>query len=445
MMQLKDKKISVIGMARTGIATANFLRENGARVTITDEKSSAGLTEQSAQLEPGIEIRFESSKPAPDAELVVLSPGVDIHSPALADARLQGTEIISELELAYRCGETPIIAVTGTNGKTTTTSLIGAILKRGGLDVQVGGNIGTPFVSLVTSPPRDFMVLEVSSFQLEGAVSFHPRMSLILNLTPDHLDRHKTMEHYAALKEKIAAHQVASDWLIYNRDDPWVSRIAQDKKPDLLQFSIEQEVIQGAFLRAGQIVLRREGPDRFISPVADLAPGLQLQVENVLAAVIAADLAGVDAAVIAASLKSFAPLAHRLEWVRSINGVEFINDSKGTNVGAVQKSLNSFNQPVILIMGGQDKGADFSVLKELLKKKVKHMILLGEARQKIQALLNGSFGYEEASTMEAAVRQAWQHAEPGDVVLLSPACASFDMFRDYMDRGEQFKATVNRL
>jgi len=445
MMNLKDKKVSIIGMARTGIATANFLRKHGARVTITDEKPSAALTEQSAQLESGIAIRFESSKPAPDAELVVLSPGVDIHSPALADARSQGTEIISELELAYRFSKTPIIAVTGTNGKTTTTSLIGAILKRGGLDVQVGGNIGTPFISLVASPPKDFMILEVSSFQLEGAVRFHPQMSLILNLTPDHLDRHKTMERYAALKEKIAVNQSETDWLICNRDDPWVSRITQDKKPELFQFSRQQEVNRGAFLQAGQIVLGREGRDKFIGPVAAMAPGLQLQVENVLAAVIAADLAGVDAAVIAESLKSFAPLAHRLEWVRSLKGVAFINDSKGTNVGAVQKSLNSFDRPVILIMGGQDKGADFSVLKELFKKKVKRMILLGEARQKIQAILNGSFGYEEASTMEAAVRQAWQHAEPGDVVLLSPACASFDMFRDYMDRGEQFKATVNEL
>ena len=445
MMNLKDKKISVIGMARTGIATANFLRQRGAQVTITDEKPSTGLTEQSAQLEPGIATRFESSRPAPDAELVVLSPGVDIHSSALDDARKQGTEIISELELAFRCGETPVIAVTGTNGKTTTTSLIGAILKRGGLDVQVGGNIGTPFVSLVESPPRDFMVLEVSSFQLEGTVRFHPKMSLILNLTPDHLDRHKSMERYAALKEKIAANQNENDWLICNRDDPWVSKIARNQKPELLQFSVEQEVSDGAFLKEGQIVLRRKGQEKTIGPVADMAQALQWQVENVLGAVIAADLAGVDAAVIAESLKSFAPLEHRLEWVRSLKGVDFVNDSKGTNVGAVQKSLNSFDRPVILIMGGQDKGADFSVLKELLKKKVKCMILLGEARQKIQAILNGSFSYEEAGTMEAAVHQAWRHAAPGDVVLLSPACASFDMFRDYMDRGEQFKETVNGL
>ena len=270
-------------------------------------------------------------------------------------------------------------------------------------------------------------------------------MSLILNLTPDHLDRHQSMEQYAALKEKIAANQDAADWLIYNGDDPWVSKIARNPKPERLQFSVEQEVSDGAFLREGRIVLRRQGQEKSIGPVADMAQALQWQVENVLGAVIAADLAGVDAAVIAESLKSFAPLEHRLEWVRSIQGVDFINDSKGTNIGAVQKSLNSFDRPVILIMGGQDKGADFSVLKELLKKKVKCMILLGEARQKIQAILNGSFSYEEADTMEAAVHQAWRHAAPGDVVLLSPACASFDMFRDYMDRGEQFKETVNGL
>lgn len=444
-MTFKDKNISIIGMARTGIATANFLAEQGARVTLLDGKPKEALGETLQQLASGVNTVFQSSTPLPDADLVILSPGMDILSPQLDAAREQGTEIISELELAYRVGKAPIIAITGTNGKSTTTSLIGHLLEQGGKDVRVGGNIGVPFISLVKEPPRDYMVLEVSSFQLEGAVEFQPHISVILNITPDHLDRHKTIEHYAALKERIAVNQTEDDVLVLNHDDPWTHRIATGKKSRQWYFSMKGPVARGCTLKEDSVVFTDGEHEETICRISELRPAMRLQVENVLPSVLVARLAGIDAASIDKSLRDFQGLEHRLEWVRSINEIDFINDSKGTNIGALEKSLNSFDRPVILIAGGQDKGGEFESLKPLLKKKVKYMVLIGEARPKFHAILNGSFGYEDADDMESAVRRAYAQAQPGDVVLLSPACASFDMFRDYADRGRQFKGCVQSL
>jgi len=432
-------------MARSGIAAANYLAEQGARVTLLDGKSKDALSDVLDQLVSGVNTVFQSSTPLPEADLVVLSPGVDIHSPNLDFARESGTEIISELELAYRMSETPIIAITGTNGKSTTTSLIGHLLDRGGKDVQVGGNIGVPFISLVKDQPKDYLVLEISSFQLEGAVQFHPHISVILNITPDHLDRHKTIEHYAALKERIAAHQTKDDVLVLNHDDPWVHRVAAGKQSKKWYFSMSESVERGCYLDGDQILFKDDKNKEAICSVSDLHQAMQWQVENILPSVLVARLAGIETASIAKTLREFKGLEHRLEWVRSLNGVDFINDSKGTNIGALEKSLNSFDRPVVLIAGGQDKGGDFQSLKPLFKKKVKHMVLIGEARPKIQRVLNGSFGYENADDMETAVRQAYAQTQPGDVVLLSPACASFDMFRDYADRGRQFKGCVQSL
>jgi UDP-N-acetylmuramoylalanine--D-glutamate ligase len=444
-VKLKNKNISIIGMARSGIAAANYLAEQGARVTLLDGKSKDALSDVLDQLVSGVNTVFQSSTPLPEADLVVLSPGVDIHSPNLDFARESGTEIISELELAYRMSETPIIAITGTNGKSTTTSLIGHLLDRGGKDVQVGGNIGVPFISLVKDQPKDYLVLEISSFQLEGAVQFHPHISVILNITPDHLDRHKTIEHYAALKERIAAHQTKDDVLVLNHDDPWVHRVAAGKQSKKWYFSMSESVERGCYLDGDQILFKDDKKKEAICSVSELHQAMQWQVENILPSVLVARLAGIETASIAKTLREFKGLEHRLEWVRSLNGVDFINDSKGTNIGALEKSLNSFDRPVVLIAGGQDKGGDFQSLKPLFKKKVKHMVLIGEARPKIQRVLNGSFGYENADDMETAVRQAYAQTQPGDVVLLSPACASFDMFRDYADRGRQFKGCVQSL
>ena len=444
-MKFKNKNISIIGMARSGIAAANFLVEQGARVTLLDGKSEEALGDALDQLASGVNTIFQSSKPLPDADLVVLSPGVDIDSPDLKSVRGNETEIISELELAYRVSETPIIAITGTNGKSTTTSLIGHLLEQGGKDVRVGGNIGVPFISLIKDQPKDYMVLEISSFQLEGAVEFHPKISVILNITPDHLDRHKTIERYAELKERITVNQTQDDVLVLNHDDPWAHRIATGKQAQKWYFSMREPVERGCHLKGDFVLFINGEKEETICRVGELHQALQWQVENILPSALVARLAGIDAASISKTLREFKGLEHRLEWVRSLNGVDFINDSKGTNIGALEKSLNSFDRPVILIAGGQDKGGDFQSLKPLFKKKVKHMVLIGEARPTIQAVLNGSFGYEDADDMETAVSRAYAQAQPGDVVLLSPACASFDMFRDYADRGRQFKGCVQSL
>lgn len=444
-MDLKNKKISIIGIARSGVAAANYLADQGARVTLLDGKSQEALAETLKQVDARVQTVCQSSSPLPDAELVILSPGVDIHSPNLDAARTSGAEIISELELAYRAGSAPIIAITGTNGKSTTTALIGHLLKAGGQDVRVGGNIGVPFISLVQDAPKDYMVLEISSFQLEGAVEFHPRISVLLNITPDHLDRHKTIEHYAALKEKIAVNQTAEDKLILNQDDPWVGRIAAGKRAQKWHFSMHGPVERGCYLDGDRIVFKDGDTEETICRIGDLQVAMQMQVANILPAALVARLTGVDASSIAQSLAEFKGLEHRLEWVRDINGVEFVNDSKGTNIGALEKSLHTFAQPIILIAGGQDKGGDFQSLKPLFKLKVKYMVLIGEATHKIQAVLNGSFGHTAAEDMASAVKKAYAQAQPGDVVLLSPACASFDMFRDFEDRGRQFKDCVQSL
>ncbi|MEE2987719.1 MAG: UDP-N-acetylmuramoyl-L-alanine--D-glutamate ligase [Nitrospinota bacterium] len=445
-MILENQKTVVIGMGRTGIATANFLDNRGFPTTLVDQKSRKEL-EAAARLVNGtVEMRCGTHEPPSDAKMIILSPGVDINDPVLDPARNRGAEILSEIELAFHFTQIPIIAVTGTNGKSTVTTLIGEILQRAGKKALVGGNIGTPFISLLDSGEADFLVLEISSFQLEGTKSFRPKIALVLNITPDHMDRHKTLESYAGLKEKITVNQAQEDFLVLNHDDLHTMKLGEDKPARKVFFSSLSEVEEGAFLRNGSIVLRISGEEETILCFMDnLNQTMQWQIENVLAAVAAASLAGVSPEVIAETIKDFKGLNHRMEWVRSIGGIDFVNDSKGTNVGSVQKSLSNFPRPVILIAGGSDKGSDFSSLKQILKERVKHLILIGETKNKFRQVLNGSFNYEEAKDLDEAVKQAYQKAEWGDVVLLSPACASFDMFKDYAERGDRFKSLVNRI
>lgn len=444
-MQLEGKKTTVIGMGRTGVPTANFLASRGAKVLLTDQKQRADVEKRLAGLDPRVQMVFGASLPSVDMDLIVLSPGFDINSPLLDPARQKGIEIISEIELASRFNTTPIIAVTGTNGKSTTTTLIGKILGQSGKKIKVGGNLGTPFISLIGNEQDDFIVLEISTFQLEGIKQFRAHISVLLNITPDHLNRHKTMEHYAWLKGQIALNQDENDHMVLNQDDPLVLNVGRDKQARKHFFSVAAQVGSGAYLDDKTLMLRQDGKNQVICTVQELKPVMQWQIENILAAATAASLAGVNVKAIADTVKNFSGLEHRLEWVRNLRGVDFVNDSKGTNVGSVQKSLRSFNQPIILIAGGQDKESDFSPLKELFKTKVKHLVLIGEARAKIRKMLNGSSSYQEAETLEAAVRHAVSKAVAGDVVLLSPACASFDMFKDYEDRGSQFKTIVNNL
>ena len=444
-MEVVNKNITVIGLARTGVATANFLAGRGAAVTVQDQKSREELEGVIKSLHSDVKCECGTIEPKSDADLIVLSPGVDINSIELDNARNSEIEIISELELASRFNIAPIIAITGTNGKTTTVTLVGEILKKAGKNIIVGGNIGDPFISLVDVPNIDWAVLEVSSFQLEGIKEFSPQIAAVLNITPDHLDRHKTIEHYTALKEKITDNQTNEDFFVLNLDDPLTLSLGMVKSSRKVFFSTRANNKDGVYLENRNIKIRRDRLEKTVCSVDQLKPSVRWQIENILAAVTIADLAGIDSSIIAETLKEFTGMEHRMEWVRSVKGVDFINDSKGTNVGSVQKTLESLDRPVVLILGGQDKGNDFTSLKNIFKEKVKHMILIGESRSNIQKTLNGSFSYTQAEALEEAVGNAFSEAVDGDIVLLSPGCASFDMFRDYIDRGNQFKKFVTKL
>lgn len=444
-MQLGMGKTIVIGMGRTGIAAANFLAAQKIPVTLIDAKPRTELEEAIRALDPAVHTSFGHSEPPADAERIILSPGVDIHAPFLQEAQKRGVEIISEVELASRFTKTPVIAVTGTNGKSTVTTLIGNILKRAGKKIAVGGNLGAPFIRLLREEPVDYFVLEISTFQLEGVKTFHPRLAMILNITPDHLDRHKTFEEYAALKGEIASCQTKEDALILNSDDKNALDQGKNKSSRKFCFSMSREVEEGAFLRNDIIVSRFNGNDKNLMSVRELKPAMQCQVENALAAVAVTALLGTPPDDITGAIRDFPGLEHRIEWVRTVRGIDFVNDSKGTNAGSVNKSLTSFFRPVILIAGGKDKGGDFRSLKLIFKEKVKHLVLIGETKNKFRQILNGSFSYEDAEDMEDAVTRAVEKAQPGDVVLLSPGCASFDMFKDYVERGNRFKDIVNRL
>jgi UDP-N-acetylmuramoylalanine--D-glutamate ligase len=445
MMKLKNKNLSVIGLGHTGIAVANFLSRKGACVTVTDSKSREQLLEPLKQLCADVKTRFQNPEPPSDTEVVVLSPGVDIHSPFLENASSRGIEIISEIELANRFNTVPIIAITGTNGKSTCTSLITEIFSQAGKNVHAGGNLGTPFISLLDQGDADYIILELSSFQMEATSGLHPVASILLNISSDHMDRHKDFASYVELKKKIFAHQTQKDFLILNQDDPITRDLGKDCPSACILFSTQVELEKGVFLRGNKIIARLNNRETEVLSLESLSRGMQWQVENILPAIATALLFNLPQDGIEHALKNFASLEHRLEWVRNLNGVDFINDSKGTNMGSVCKSLNTFKRPIILIVGGKDKGADFSPLKTLMKEKVKHLVLIGETRKKFKGILNGYFGYEESESLEEAVSLARAKAEDGDIVLFSPACSSFDMFKDYMDRGTCFKTIVKNL
>jgi UDP-N-acetylmuramoylalanine--D-glutamate ligase len=444
-MELKGKKITVIGMGITGIETANFLALKGAEVDLIDSRLREAFSELSLPTNPKIKTTFGSSTPSQNTEMVVLSPGVDIESSQLQEIKKQGTPILGEIELASRFNRIPIIAVTGTNGKTTTVTLTGIILENSGIVARTGGNIGTPFISQIEIDSPNYRVLEISSFQLETTDQFRAHIACVLNVTPDHLNRHKTIEEYARFKERIANNQTKDDFLILNADDPYTADMSKGKTSNILWFSLNQEVQQGAWIHNEKIMFRIGDQEGEVCNLKDLNPSLRLQAENAMAAFLLSYLAGANLSTIQKTFSEFSGLEHRLEKVATIEGIDFINDSKGTNIGSMHKAINSFSKPIVLIMGGQDKGGDFSTLKTLLKNKVKNLILIGEAKEKIKQSLNGTPPKEDSDSLKHAVQKAMQHAVPGDVVLFSPGCASFDMFKNYEDRGNQFKKLVGDL
>ncbi len=448
-LSLAERTTLVVGMARSGLAAAEFLRRRGAHVFVSEARQASDLKAESSQL-ANQGIQFEtgghSIEPFRQADLIVVSPGVPLNIPPLRAARKLGKEIISEIELASRFLQGRVIAVTGTNGKTTTTSLVKAVLKQAGFEVQVGGNIGTPLVSLVdSSSSHSWNVVEVSSFQLEAIPSFRPDISVILNITPDHMDRYSSFHQYVQAKLNIFQNQRPSDFVVLNADDPRLAQIAPEIRSRVCWFSTLTDVLPGTYADGRNVVVHFEDGPRVVLAQEEIPLRRRHNLENVVAAVTVGHLAGVELDSISEAVRSFRPVEHRLEPVRSINGVWFYNDSKATNIDATIKALEAFSSGVILILGGRDKGSDFRVLAPLVRERVKHLILIGEASRKISSQLAGSAPMFQASTMEHAVRLAMQQASGGDIVLLAPACASFDMFENYEHRGREFKAAVARL
>jgi UDP-N-acetylmuramoylalanine--D-glutamate ligase len=444
-MDLSGKKVLVIGLARTGLEAARFLAKQGARVVVTDRKNMRELPREIAAL-AALPVTYCTGAEDPawvtGTDIVVPSPGVPPDNPLLQEACRREIEILSEIELAGRFIRAPLIAITGTNGKSTTTSLIGAILKASGLKVFVGGNIGTPLIRFV-SEHWDWGVVEISSFQLEWVKRFHPKISLLLNLTEDHLDRYASFAAYCAAKEKIFHQQNEQDVAIINRDDPWVWRARNRIRARVVSFGWGA-VRKGVFATRREIIWSDETrTESFPLEKAKIA-GVH-NVENLMAAVAAAKVIGVRSAVIRQVMESFTGLEHRLEFVREKNGVRFYNDSKGTNVGAVVKSLMSFCNPVVLLAGGVDKHGDYRILAKEISRTVKKLVVFGAAKERIRECLGHLTKTAVAANLEDAVREAYKDAAPGDVVLLSPACSSFDMFHDYEERGRVFKDLVGKL
>jgi len=440
----RNKRVTVVGMARSGIAAARALHALGARVTITDKKPLDQLAEQVRALGTSaiaVEAGGHPDRIFTEADLIVLSPGVPKIPPVLA-ARRRGIRVISELELGWSLSDAPFAGITGTNGKSTVTTLVGLMLKKAGKRTLVAGNIG----NALTEEPgalrgQDWIVVELSSFQLEDIETFRPRVAAVLNLTQDHLDRYTDIASYGAAKARIFEKQQRDDVLVLNFDDPLVRAMASRAISQVVPFSRSEKHRAGAYVEQGVLMVRS---DR-ICPVDEILIKGVHNLENAMAASAVALAAGADPSSVAAVLREFPGLEHRLEVVREKDGVTYINDSKGTNVGAVVKSVEGFSRPVILIAGGLDKGSDFSPLAGLFRDKVKLLILIGKAADKMEKALGASTETVFAKTLQDAVRRAAERAVSGDVVLLSPACASFDMFKDFEDRGRQFKEAVRKL
>jgi UDP-N-acetylmuramoylalanine--D-glutamate ligase len=447
-IELNGKRVLVIGLARTGVATALFCAARGAVVTAIDLRSADELGEAAGKLR-GAGVRLEFAAYAPNIlqgqELVVPSPGVPADAPSLQEARALGLKIWSEVELASHFLNGQMIGITGSNGKTTTASLVEHILHAAEFSTVLAGNIGTPLIAHVSeTTEHTIVVAELSSFQLELIENFEPKVAVFLNLTPDHLDRHKTLAAYGAAKARIFENQTAQDFAVLNADDS-ASAAYAPSRPQVFCFSRKKNVEQGAFVRGGKVILRRAGNEEEILDANEIPlPGAH-NLENVLAAVVATRLAGAQPPQIAAGIRSFAGVEHRIEFVAEVQGVRYYNDSKATNVDATLKALDSFPGRILVILGGKDKDSDYTQLRTALREKAILALLIGAAAEKIEKQIAGSVAIRRVGTLENAVDSAFRTAHPGDVVLLAPACASFDQFQNYEHRGRVFKELVHHL
>jgi UDP-N-acetylmuramoylalanine--D-glutamate ligase len=447
-VELEGKRVLVVGLERTGIAVARFCLARGARVAVSElrgEEQVGGVAGELRALGVALELGGHRVETFLAQDLIVPSPGVPWQLAPLEAARAKGIPVWSEIELAGRFLEGRLVAITGSNGKTTTTALVAHILGEARLPVLVGGNIGRPLISLVgASRPATIAVAEVSSFQLEGIERFRPQIAVLLNLTPDHLDRHLSFEDYVRAKARIFENQREGDFGLLNADDPEVARRAP-AGPEVLWFSREKHVAAGACLRGGQIVFRRNGEEARLAARNDIPLRGEHNVENVLAAAAAAWLVGAPPGAIAAGVRSFPGVEHRLEFVAEIRGVRFYNDSKATNVDATLKALDAFPGGLFVILGGKDKGGDYTPLRAPLARRARRVLLIGAAAEKIAGQIEEAVPCERAGTLDRAVERAFEAASPGDTVLLAPACASFDQFENFEHRGRVFKQLVRAL
>lgn len=446
---LAERTVAVVGLARSGVAACRLLRRLGAVVLASDAKPRSALVREALALEAD-GVRISAGGHPPDAftgaELVVVSPGVPTDLPMLRALKDRGVPLIGELELAWRVMEAQVIAITGTNGKTTTTALTGALLREQSRPVLVAGNIGTPLSAhALDFPPDGIVVAEVSSFQLETIELFRPRVAAVLNLSPDHLDRHGSFEEYVRVKLRIFENQTEADCAVLNADDPPTARLAARSRASVVFFSRTGPLDHGVFCRDGWIVAKLNGHVEPICPVSEVFLRGAHNLENVLAATACALWTGIAPEPLRRAIGLFRAVEHRIEWVRDLGGVAYYNDSKGTNVASTIKALESFGEPVILIAGGRGKGQDFGPLGAAARGRVRRAILIGEDREKIRRALGEAIPSAFADSMDDAVRQARQWALPGEVVLLSPACASFDMFENFEHRGTVFKSAVLAL
>ncbi|MFA5384341.1 MAG: UDP-N-acetylmuramoyl-L-alanine--D-glutamate ligase [Eubacteriales bacterium] len=450
-MRLTGQKILVIGAGRSGIAASNFLSQKGAQVELTDIKNRQEFeADLEAFLNDGIKLTL-GSYPSIDPGsygMVVPSPGVPLKITPIVKAKELGIPVLGELELAFQFAGSPIIAITGTNGKTTTTTLTGEIFKAAGYRTLLAGNIGLPLIGEVEKySSGDVIVAEVSSFQLETTVSFKPQVGVILNITPDHIDRHVDMEGYTAAKAKIFGNQTAQDYTVLNFDDPLTNNLASICPGSVIFFSRLHKLTRGVFVQDNWIVIRWDAESHPVLPVDELGIPGPHNLENAMAAAACCWVRGIGVDVLARVLREFKGVAHRLEFVSEIEGISYINDSKGTNPDATIKALQSYSDPIVLIAGGRNKGNDFNELSVSIREKARAVILIGESAGDIKHAVENQGGPEVylAGDLPEAVRVASRTARQGDVVLLSPACASWDMFRNYEERGELFKKAVMGL
>jgi len=447
-MELHNKKVLVVGLGTTGKATSLFLKEKGAKVTVSEIMSEEELLPTTQRLS-SLGIKVETGRHRQEtflsSDLIVVSPGVPLEIPPLRAAAEGGVEIVSEIELASRYIQTPIIAVTGTNGKTTTAKLIAEIFKASGKRIFLGGNIGTPLIEYVLNQHHeDYIIAEISSFQLEGIQGFKPQISVLLNLNHDHLDRYSSYEDYITAKARIFMNQSNKEYAILNADDSVIKKLSPSINASTLYFSYGEEVLYGIYYRDHLLHFNNGTRQACFSLDNQYLKGIH-NMHNIMAAVVVSKLCKCPQERIQQAIENFKGLPHRLEFLKERKQVKFYNDSKATNVGSVIRALEALDPSLILIAGGRDKGGDYHPLIPLIKEKVKALILLGEAKEKMHQVLKKSTSTFLVETLEEAVKRALKHALPGDTILLSPACSSFDMFKNYEERGNTFKTLINNL